>query len=360
MMRRREALAGLAGIGVALAGARVARGRPRAEEVVLYSSVDPEFLSPIVDAYQKSAGVRVRVLGDTEATKTTGLTQRLIAERDKPRCDVWWSSEALGTVELAKAGLLDVYECAGADANEGWPGAYRDAGHRWYGLALRARGIVYNTERAASPKPASIADLLDPRFKGRVGMARPRFGTTRTHMAAIAGELGDSALRDLLIRLKAQGVRLFDGNSSVVRACATGEIHAGLTDNDDVYAGKRNGWPVELAYCQPEGAPSSTPSDAGRLLPGLRKLGNLTIPNTIALVHAGPNPDRAKRLIDYVLGGAVERALARSESRNVPVDRGVAGEFSELKIPSPWTPDPGAVVGAAPRADALCDEILGS
>jgi len=363
-VRRREAMVGFAGIVGGFAGAAASRGgggparRTVADEVVLYSSVDPEFLKPVVDAYEKATpGVRVLVVGDTEATKTTGLVQRLIAERARPRCDVWWSSEALGTAELAKAGLLEAYV---SPAAKDWPVKFRDSQKFWYGLALRARVVVYNRERVAAPDaPATLADLLHERYKGRVGMARPRFGTTRTHVAAIASELGEPALRELLTRLKSHGVRLFDGNASVVRACAGGEILAGLTDTDDVYAGKRNAWPVEMSFGVSTGS-APEPTGGAALLTRLRTLGPLVIPNTVALVRAGPNPAAGKRLIDHMLGGAVERALAKSESRNTPVRPDVAGEFPSLAIANPWTPDPAAVMAAAPKAEALCDEILGS
>jgi iron(III) transport system substrate-binding protein len=379
-LRRRDALAamvgGLATAAAARAGARLV---PRAGEVVLYSSVDSQFLAPIVAAYENASGIKVRTVGDTEATKTTGLVQRLLAERQRPRCDVWWSSEALGTAELARADVLAEYDSvAGVKGLPGgaWPTKFRDPLKRWYALGLRARVVVYNTQRISpGDAPTSLADLLHDRFKGRVGIARPRFGTTRTHVAAISVHLGEPALRELLTRLKAHGVRLFDGNATVVRACATGEILAGLTDTDDVYAGKRNGWPVEMAL-GPAPAPSSAPSPAApaatppgaptppaaldALLPALRSLGPLVIPNTVALVRNSPNPEQGRRLIDHILAGSVERALARSESKNTPVRPDVAAEFPELAIPSPWSVDPEAILRAAPRAEALCDEILGA
>lgn len=357
-MRRRAALAGIAaGLAGAAASSRTFARSRAADEVVLYSSVDAEYLTPIAEAYQKSSGVRVKVVGDTEATKTTGLTQRLIAERGQPRCDVWWSSEALGTAELAKAGLLEAYDSPSA---KDWPAPFRDPAKLWHGLALRARVIVYNRERVTgSDVPTSIADLIaGERFQGRIGMARPRFGTTRTHMAALYTHLGEKVFRSLLADLKARHVRLFDGNAAVVRACASGEIHAGLTDTDDAYAGKRNGWPVEPQFGTPVARFEPKPGD--ELDHGLRVVGPLTIPNTVALVKGAPNPAAAKKLIDHILGGTAERFLAKSESRNTPVRPDVAREFPDLAIPNPWTPDPAAVLAAAAKVDALCDEILGS
>ena len=77
--------------------------------VVLYTSVDSNLVQPIVEEFEKETGIHARVVGDTEATKTTGLVARLLSERAKPRADVWWSSEPLGTVSLAQAGILDPF-----------------------------------------------------------------------------------------------------------------------------------------------------------------------------------------------------------------------------------------------------------
>ena len=63
------------------------------EEVVIYVSADETIARPILDAFEASTGVRVRPVFDTEATKTTGLVSRLLTERDRPRADLFWSSE---------------------------------------------------------------------------------------------------------------------------------------------------------------------------------------------------------------------------------------------------------------------------
>jgi iron(III) transport system substrate-binding protein len=48
-------------------------------------------------------------------------------------------------------------------------------------------------------------------------------------------------------------------------------------------------------------------------------IGTLMIPNTVALIAGGPNPEAGKRLIDYLLSKDVERALAFGDSMQIPV-----------------------------------------
>jgi iron(III) transport system substrate-binding protein len=322
----------------------------RGREVVLYSSVDDYLMRDVVAAFTADTGINVRVVGDTEATKTTGLVQRLLAERRRPRADVWWSSEPFGAMRLADEGALEPYTSpAEIVPGRPWPRELRDPGGAWYAFAPRARVIVYNTRRVPPDNaPQRIADLADPRWNARVGMARPQFGTTRGHMAALAAAWGDSPFRDWLRAMKANGVRLYDGNSAVVRAVAMGEIDAGLTDTDDVWAGQREGWHVELIF-----EPTDQPGSAAWW-----SFGPLPIPNTVARVRGGPNPDAAATLIDFILSEKTERLLARSDSHNAPVRSAPAEEFKQWAIPAGRAPALLDIHHALPGAMRACDEIL--
>ncbi|QKK07177.1 MAG: solute-binding protein [Planctomycetota bacterium] len=84
--------------------------------------------------------------------------------------------------------------------------------------------------------PSRLRDLTGDRFRGRVGMARPRFGTTRGHMGALLATAGTAVFRAWLEAMAANGLRLYDGNSTVVRAVTEGELDVCLTDTDDVWA----------------------------------------------------------------------------------------------------------------------------
>lgn len=320
--------------------------------VVLYSSVDDYLLREVIRAFQDQTGITIRLAGDTEATKTTGLVQRLLAERASPRADVWWSSEPFGTITLSREGILEPYTSAAeADFPDGWPEALRGENRDWYGFASRARVLVYNTQRMSKEEvPRRLRDLTDPRWRNRVGIARPQFGTTRGHMGALVAKCGASQLEEWLTAMRDNGMRLYDGNATVVRAVAHGEIDLALTDTDDVWAGQRNQWPVELVF--------ETPDDAGQPTSGLCSFGPMLIPNTVARVRGGPNPHNAAILIDFILSARVERMLAESESGNIPARPALAAEFPRATIPAGRLPDLQRTADAIPEAMDLCDRIL--
>ena len=317
--------------------------------VVLYVSADDHVAKPVLRAFERTHGVRVLMRGDTEATKNTGLAQKLRAERRHPRADVFWSSELFLTIALADEGVLEPFV---PKAPSKRPARFQDPNHVWHAFAQRSRVVVYNTERlSASDVPTTMHDLLDMQFRGRIVMARPRFGTTRGHMAALVAMWGEDRTTDWMQKLRDNNVRLLDGNASVVRAVARGEADVGLTDTDDVWGGQRNGWPVDLMYIRHD-APGADSSEYAVLA------GPFLIPNAVSRVAGGPNPDNAAKLIEFLLSKRVERMLAESESRNIPTYPELARAFSDLAVRDPATVSYADVAHSMAPAMQLCEDYL--
>lgn len=318
-------------------------------EVVLYTSTDSFLLQPVLAAFEQDTGVKVSVVTDTEATKTTGLVERLIAEKKSPRADVWWSNEPLGSVVLAQQGVLEPFiPRAAADFRDGWPERCRDAQNRWFGDCLRARVIAFNTNRFVKVNvPTKLRDLTRPEFRGRVGMARPQFGTTRLFIASLLAGNEESAVREWLDKMVANDLRLYDGNSSVVRALSNGEIDLGLTDSDDVFSAKRNTWPVDFVL-------EAVDKPTAFVAPGaLRSAGPLLIPSTVGVVKGRPHPNEAQRLASFLLGAKVERMMAESDARTVPLRAELAKAMKGLPELTSEAPTPGQVERSLSGADAL-------
>lgn len=298
------------------------------DELVVYCSADAAYFQPVLDAFTARTGIKVRPLFDTEATKTFGLVQRLLSEKDQPRADVFVSSEALGMIRLDRAGVLAPHTCAAAEGAfakvGGWPKALRSSNATWYGFARRARVLVYNTKFVQPAEvPTRLADLTKPRWKGRVAMARPQFGTTRTHIAALRLAHTPDAFESWLAALRANDLRLYDGNSSVVRAVASGEAHIGLTDNDDVHAGLANNWPIDMKLVgnqlqaeTHDRAPTSDPLARAIVLPYPEN--TLQIPHTVAIIKGTTRADLAARFVEFVLSSAADDILARGDAKTYP------------------------------------------
>lgn len=50
--------------------------------VIIYTAVDQIYAEPIFKDFEGKTGIKVKAVHDLEANKTTGLTNRLIAEKE--------------------------------------------------------------------------------------------------------------------------------------------------------------------------------------------------------------------------------------------------------------------------------------
>ena len=274
----------------------------RTPDLVVYCSLDQQFAEELMKRFEAESGLVLRVEYDIEANKNIGLASRLREEHGRPRCDVFWSNEFAQMVSLAGEGLLAPYDSpSAADV----PAAFRDPERRWTGFAARARVFIVNTDLADPAEIRSMWDLLDPRWNGRVAMARPLAGTTPTHMAALFEVLGEAEGRryvETAARLAREGkLQLATGNAHVMRLVREGQCAFGWTDTDDFHVARIEGYPVAAVYPDQEG------------------VGTLLIPNTIGILANAPHPTAARRFVDWALGPEIEAELARSRSAQIPV-----------------------------------------
>ena len=269
-----------------------------ADTVVVYSALDREFSEPILKAYGQKSGVRVLPKFDVESTKTVGLTNLIIVEADRPRCDLFWNNEILNTLRLKEKGLLAPFHPSHAGD---LPETFRAKDGTWYGFAARGRILIVNNKLVTqAERPRGIKDLLDPKWKGKIGIAKPLFGTSATHAACLFTAWGDEKAKRYFQDLKANGVHVFSGNKQVALAAGAGEIAIGLTDTDDAMGEIDAGSPVSIVYPdrEPEG------------------LGTLFIPNTLAIIKGSPHQKDAEALAEHLLSPTIEAALARGPSAN--------------------------------------------
>jgi iron(III) transport system substrate-binding protein len=269
--------------------------------VVVYSALDQEFAEPVLKDLAKQLGLELAAKFDIESTKTVGLTNSLITEAVRPRCDLFWNNEILNTLRLKEKGLLQPFHPPHSDAV---PVSFKDPDGLWYGFAARARILLVNTKQAAATdRPRSLTDLADPRWKGKVGIAKPLFGTTATHAACLFAAWGDGRAKAFFRQLKANGIQVLSGNKQVATAVGSGQLAFGLTDTDDAIGEVEAGSPVAIVY------PDREPD----------QLGTLFIPNTLALIKGAPHPEAAARLAGVILSPTVETRLAEGPSAQIPL-----------------------------------------
>jgi iron(III) transport system substrate-binding protein len=288
-------------------------------QVIVYTALDSEFSEPIFDDFEGATGIAALAKFDTEATKTVGLTQQILDERDRPRCDVFWNNEILNTLRLEQAGLLDVYHPPIAQS---FPEMYRSPEGTWHGFAARARVLIVNTEQVLEgERPTSVFDLADEKWRGKAGIAKPLFGTTATHAACLFAHWGEDEAKEFFRQVKGNETQILSGNKQVALSVAAGRLAFGITDTDDAIIELEKGFPVAIVY-----------PDQGE-----DGLGTLFIPNTLAIIQGGPNPQAARQLVDYLLTPEVEATLAAGPSAQIPLNPAVK---ADVRVETPQTIKP--------------------
>lgn len=287
-------------------------------EVVVYSALDKEFSQPILQDLESELDIRILTKFDQESNKTVGLVTDIIKNQSRPRVDVFWNNEILHTLRLQKLGLLEVYRSAAA---ENFPPQFVSADESWHGFAARARVLIVNTNLLSVPEeyPSSFFDLANPKWKGKCAMARPLFGTTASHAAVLFHQLGEEQAKKWMTEIS-NNAAIEGGNKQVALKVARGQYAFGITDTDDAIIEIEQAQPVAIVF------PDQKENQFGTLL----------IPNTLCLIKNGPNPERAKRLIDRLLKEDIEIRLAKGPSAQIPLNRNVTVrsrvETKDLKI----------------------------
>jgi iron(III) transport system substrate-binding protein len=270
--------------------------------VVVYVSEDQVFSEPILHDFERDSGITVKAVYDTEEAKSTGVMNRLIAEKDNPQADVYWANEPVRADALKQRGIAAAYVSPNA---QGIPDQFKDAEGFWTGFSARARLFLVNGSIAK--KPNSVQDYLDPSLKGRGAIANPLFGTTTAYVAALFTIWGDERGRTFMNDLRKNNVRMTTSNGESADFVADGEADFALVDSDDAVSRKKQGKSVEIVY------PDQDSSGVGVLV----------LPNAVVLIKNGPNPDNARKLIDYLLSHDTERKLAFADCAQIPLHSGV-------------------------------------
>ncbi len=275
-------------------------GRPAT--VVAYVSEDQVFSEPILKDFEKQTGIAVKAVFDTEEAKSTGVMNRLLAEKGNTQADVYWANEPVRAELLKQQGLSSPYRSPSA---EGIPATFQDPEGHWTGFSARARVLIVNKGLAA--KPDSILAYTDARWKGKGVIANLLFGTTTAATAALFTTWGDERAKAFLEAMKKNGVKISTSNGESADLVASGEFGFALADSDDAVSRTRQGKPVEMVYPdQQEGG-----------------VGCFIVPNAVVLIKGGPNPESARRLIDYLLSKETERKLAFADCAQIPLHAGV-------------------------------------
>lgn len=194
------------------------------EGLVLYSGRNEDFVQPVVDAFTADTGIEVEV----RYAGTGELATTIVAEGDATPADVFWAQDPAFIGGLAKQGLLTELP---DDVLSLVPERFADANGHWVGITGRSRVFVHNTDLVSDDElPASIWELTEPEWAGRLGVA-PTNGSFVAFVTGMILAEGEERTAEWLEGIAANDPTIFDGNGPIVDAVVAGDLDAGLVNH---------------------------------------------------------------------------------------------------------------------------------
>lgn len=258
-------------------------------EIVVYSARAEHLIKPVFDAWEKESGVPVRFISDKEGA----LLARLKAEGANTPADMLITVDAGNLWHAAEEGVLQPVKDAALTAAV--PARWRDPADQWFGLTVRARTLVYSTERVDPAELSTYEALADSRWQGRLCLRTSKKVYNQSLVASLIERHGLEETEALVKGFVANlATDVFPNDTSLIEAIAAGQCDVGVVNT--YYFGRllrdRPSLPVALFWANQETSGVHTNvSGAG-------------------ITRHAPNPEGALALLHWMTQPAAQTLLA--------------------------------------------------
>jgi len=248
-------------------------------EVVFYGAMTVSISKRIGDMFEKKYGIPVKHWrGDATEIVNRVLTE---ARAGRPIFDVNLGNEAV-MQSLDERGILGVFD---PPAAKNYPKQFRDPDMRMTAWRVLPYGINYNYQMLkAEETPKSYDELLQPKWKGKFGVANPGIHVTTMQFALSLDKLYGPKWLQLLEGWAKQEPRIGRSVADLIQPMTSGEIPLFIGYIKDKFQ-----YPGPIEYV--------------RMNKYLASVG------FIAINKQAPHPNAAKLFTDYFLGAEVQRMV---------------------------------------------------
>jgi iron(III) transport system substrate-binding protein len=298
--------------GVALAVSLLAAGSAWAEQhVVLYSANDDTVNKLVADGFAKATGIKL----DVVSTGSGVLVRRITSEAANPQGDVIWGVSA--TILRLASPYLQAYP---AKEREAVPAQFRDPKDLWLGTNIQVVVIGENTKAIDKDSgPKSWADLIDPKWKGKLAFTDPsNSGFSYAAATLLLSQWGEGDAAWTKMGQLLANAKVLNRSTQVFEGVSSGEYPLGITLEYAGFLWAHNGAPVNVVY----------PAE-----------GTHAVVEGAGILKGGPNTEAAKQLIDYLASKDVQEMLLKATFRRPArqdIDLGAVAPgmlpFSSIKV----------------------------
>lgn len=288
-----------ASIALVVGAAGVAACGGGDDELTIYSGRELALIEPILEQFADDTGIDIAVRDGT----TSDLALQIDNEGDRTPADVFLSQSPGAVAYLDERGHLARLP---DDVLDAVPDEDRAADGAWVGVTGRVRTLVYNTDLVdEADLPASVLDLTDPRYAGRLGVA-PGNASFQDFVTGLRSELGEDAAAEWLAGIAGNDPQTYPNNVSILDAVNRGEVEMGLINH--YY------W-FEAAEDDPDQPSALHFFDEG-------DLGSMLLVTAASVLEASDQKEDAQRLVEYLLSTDAQRYFA-TETLEYPLAAGV-------------------------------------
>lgn len=216
-----------------------------AQALVIYTSVDEENATRILNAFSEATGVDVQMV----FLSSGPALSRIEAESNRPQADVWFGAPSENHILARERGLTQAYVSENADA---LPGNFRDPEGYWHAIYTNPLAVGVRTdilEGRGAPVPASWEDLLNPAYAGLIQMPSPQSsGTAYAVILTLAELWGEDRAFEYMRELNANVQTYTQSGTAPSGALGVGETPIALQFSPGFLKLADEGFPVEVIF----------------------------------------------------------------------------------------------------------------
>jgi iron(III) transport system substrate-binding protein len=260
-----------------------------ADEVVVYSARKDHLIKPLFDAYTAETGVSVKYITDKEGP----LLLRLKAEGKNTRADMLITVDAGNLWQAAQEGVLA--EVRSPVLEQNIPRHLRDPEGRWFGLSVRARTIVYSTERVRPDELSTYEDLASARWKGRLCLRTSKKVYNQSLVAMMMARHGEAETQEIIRGwVDNLATNVFSSDTKLMEAIAAGQCDVGIVNT--YYFGRlqKKKADIPLALFWPNQADSGVHVNV----------------SGAGITRYAPHPEAAQKLLEWLSGPEAQGLFA--------------------------------------------------
>lgn len=290
---------------------RLIEGAKKEGELFLYGSLPTNNITPVADAFMKKYGIKVKawrsgseaVLQKVMAEAHGGRFEVDVVENNSPEMEALHRDKMLQ--EVNSPYHADIMQKA-MPAHKGWAA---------YATSVFVQ--AYNSDKIKKEElPKTYQDLLDPKWKGRLGIEANNHNWFATVVQELGKEKGEKLFKEIVDN---NGMSVRKGHTLLAQMVASGEVPFALTVlSFSPQQLKEKGAPIESFIIPPA----------------------ITEPRGVGVLKKAPHPHAAMLFYDFLLSEEAQQILAKNYV--VP---------TSTKIDTPWKKIPLKFIDPAQAID---------